>query len=737
MAKIVLSMANVSKASNFTVFITTALTVVGIAFGTYTAFNYARSWIFADEIHASLDGLYDTLNTSRQIQTLNLLLEPKVSAAAEDNGPFGIRLNREAPAERQDFSSGEILPTSLRLTLEQSLAPAKVLGSLIVDDAMLADAQSAELEAFIQRSELSRSLLMSTVQMANKPGMAATQANKAWNGLRNSRSFVVLTSTEQTAAPRKLVLLTDHGALLGKLNRVSKFSAIAIAVFAVIAFILATFLTWGRFSDRIKASKEIEFLAHHDPLTGLPNRAVFSAHLNEALRMAHVKAGNMAVMLIDVDKFKDINDTYGHGIGDIYLQIIAERLKANFDGHLVARLAGDEFAIILSTVSDVGKITVLAARMVELVKAPCVIEGRTIPISLSIGIARANDAHWRSSTLLHCADLALYASKHAGRGTFSWYTPEMDAEAKKRKEIEKGLKVALAQDQFNTLYQPQYSLQDNTLRGFEALIRWEHPTKGTISPELFIPVAEDSGQIEAIGDWVLFHACQEAAQWQNPDLRVAVNVSPAQFKPGITEKKIAEALQRSRLAPERLEIEITESLLISNTDLVIETLNNIRAMGVSVAMDDFGTGYSSLSYLSRFPFDKIKIDRSFVQNLGEDKRTDAVVASIVGLGRSLGVPIVAEGVETANQITLLKAAGCNIVQGYLLGRPGTAENVENIEPIFTLPGTSTSKPTIEASAETQVTANSGLSADEIKALDDTEAEADEGFESGTPLANSA
>ena len=305
------------------------------------------------------------------------------------------------------------------------------------------------------------------------------------------------------------------------------------------------------------------------------------------------------------------------------------------------------------------------------------IDGKEIKISLSIGIARASDGSWRSSRLLHCADLALYRAKHSGRSTFAWYTAEMDADAQKRKEIEEGLVKALRLDQFEVLYQPQYSLIDNKLKAYESLIRWEHPSKGTISPELFIPVAEDCGLIEAIGDWVLFHACREAASWPDQSLRVAVNVSAAQFKPGVTEQKVAQALETSGLAPERLEIEITESLLIANTNAVVATLNNIREMGVSIAMDDFGTGYSSLSYLSRFPFDKIKIDRSFIKPLGKNASTDAIVTSIIGLGRSLDVQITAEGVENQEQVTLLRAAGCNLVQGYLLGRPGSVQAHEN------------------------------------------------------------
>lgn len=438
-------------------------------------------------------------------------------------------------------------------------------------------------------------------------------------------------------------------------------------IFAAVA--LAALFVWMRFRDRLKASKTIQFLAHHDALTGLPNRTVFSTKLNEALRLASARASNIAVMLIDVDKFKDINDTYGHGIGDLFLQVIADRLSNVYNGHLVARLSGDEFAVLIARDIDRRAVTQLASAMIAATRTPTNIDGKDIPISLSIGVAQASEAAWRASRLLHCADLALYRAKHSGRSTYVWYTPDMDAEAQKRKLLEGDLRKALAQDELRLLYQPQFSLRDLELTGYEALLRWEHPEHGTISPTVFIPIAEEAGLIEEIGAWVLEHACLEASRWRDASLTVAVNLSPAQFRPGRTEERVANALKASGLSPDRLEVEITESLLIADTDAVVKTLTQIRHMGVSIAMDDFGTGYSSLSYLSRFPFDTIKIDRSFVASVGKNPTTDAIIASIVGLGRSLEVTITAEGVEDEMQVALLRAAGCDKVQGFLFGRP--------------------------------------------------------------------
>jgi diguanylate cyclase (GGDEF)-like protein len=481
------------------------------------------------------------------------------------------------------------------------------------------------------------------------------------------------------ANSRSLIALVSTATIMKSLSPLLFSVSAAIGGLCLISFLFAGILLWMRFREQLQTSKNIQYLAHHDTLTGLPNRAVFNARLSEALRFAQAKASNIGVMIIDVDKFKEINDTHGHGIGDVFLQIIADRLKSVFSGHLVARLSGDEFAVMLTSVSDTGRMTRLAADMISATDPPCNIDGREIKISLSIGLARATDGSWRSSRLLHCADLALYRAKHEGRSTFCWYTPDLDAEAQKRKEIEHGLVKALKFDQLKLKYQPQYALGDGSLKGYEALIRWEHPTKGMMRPDSFIPIAEDTGLIEEIGNWVLEQACREAARWSDSNRRVAINMSPAQFAAGDIQKRVARALQTSGLAPQRLEIEITESLLISNTDAVVHTLRQIRDMGVSIAMDDFGTGYSSLSYLSLFPFDKIKIDKAFIQNLGKDASTDAIVTSIVGLGRSLNVTITAEGVETEDQAILLRAAGCDLIQGYLYGKPDDIQVHEAVQ----------------------------------------------------------
>ncbi|WP_310619063.1 putative bifunctional diguanylate cyclase/phosphodiesterase [Flexibacterium corallicola] len=452
-------------------------------------------------------------------------------------------------------------------------------------------------------------------------------------------------------------------------------SSAGFGVVLLLALVSIGFI-WKHMRDRWKTSKTIRFLAHHDPLTRLPNRAVFSDQLKASLRKAHSTASDLFLVSIDVDKFKAVNDTYGHAAGDIFLQVIADRLRMVFGNYLVARLAGDEFAVLIEGVSKREDVSALIKRMQAVAGPPCIINGKRLNISLSMGVAMATDATWKPSRLLHCADLALYKSKAQGRSTATWYNTTMDEDLERRREIEEDLRKALKTSELTVEYQPQVNLRSKRLEGFEALIRWEHPTRGWIEPDEFIPIAEESVLIEELGEYVLQQACYDAALWQDPTLKVSVNFSPAQFKFGKTEKNVTRSLALSGLPPERLEIEITENLLISDTESVIESLNIIREIGVSVAMDDFGTGYSSLSYLSRFPFDKIKIDRSFITNIGQENHADAIILAIVGLGQSLDVIITAEGVENERQAAILKDSGCHQVQGFYFGRPGPVDPLD-------------------------------------------------------------
>ncbi len=410
-----------------------------------------------------------------------------------------------------------------------------------------------------------------------------------------------------------------------------------------------------------------------DPLTGLADRGRLRAELEANL--ARIRRGGqpLAVLCLDLDRFKEVNDTLGHPTGDALLRRVAERLRKTVRGEdLVARIGGDEFVIIQTNTRDPRAADALARRLVEAVCRPYVIDGQAITIGVSIGIAKAPCDGDEPDALVRHADLALYRAKAEGRGNYRFFEPEMDAQVKARRALEQQLAAALPCGQFHLAFQPQIGLESDRVAGFEALLRWTHPERGAIAPGEFIPVAEECGLMDQIGAWVLSAACEAAAGWPASAM-VAVNVSAVQFRKGCILPAVTAALAASGLPPGRLELEITEAALLQNADAVVAALKELRALGVRISLDDFGTGYSSLSHLQRFAFDKIKIDRSFVQGLAGDSDRQAIMRALAGLGSSLGIEIVAEGVETAEQLAQLRALGCSGVQGYLIGRPLSCE----------------------------------------------------------------
>ncbi len=436
--------------------------------------------------------------------------------------------------------------------------------------------------------------------------------------------------------------------------------------------------TFEDITDRRRAEAQILFMARHDALTSLPNRILFGERIEQALAQVGRQQQGFAVLCLDLDHFKAVNDTLGHMVGDRLLQQVAERLQfCAREVDTVARLGGDEFAIIqigLERPEDAG---VLAGRIVQVVGEAYDIDGHHIVIGISAGIAVAPGDGTSGETLLKNADLALYRAKAEGRNTSCFFEPEMDARLQARRRLELDLRRAIAEDEFFLAYQPLLDLASNRVGGFEALIRWRHPEQGIIPPGEFIPIAEEVGLIVAIGEWVMRHACMEAASWPE-HVKVAVNVSPAQFRSMRLVECTVAALADSGLPAGRLELEITESVLLHNNDSVLDTLHQIRNLGVHISMDDFGTGYSSLSYLRSFPFDKIKIDQSFIRDLPTKADSLAIVRAIIGLGASLGMRVTAEGVETPEQLEGLRAAQCDQVQGYLLSRPSDAAAIPGI-----------------------------------------------------------
>jgi diguanylate cyclase (GGDEF)-like protein/PAS domain S-box-containing protein len=427
-------------------------------------------------------------------------------------------------------------------------------------------------------------------------------------------------------------------------------------------------------TERRKAEARIAYMAHHDGLTNLANRELFQERLKEALEGEKA----IAVLCVDLDLFKNVNDSLGHPIGDRLLKLVAERLRSQVRGNnLAARLGGDEFAIILSSDVSPNETSDFAAKLIKMMSAAYEIDGNEVIIGASIGIALSPGDGNTSEELMRNADLALYRAKEDGGGVHRFFEREMDRQAQKRRDMELDLRRAFGHGEFELHYQPLVDIATDRISGFESLLRWRHPDKGMISPAEFIPVAEDIGLIVAIGEWVLREACSEAVKWP-ADVKVAVNLSPVQFRSRNLVQVVISALANSGLSPKRLELEITESLFLAETEANLAILHQLRELGVSISMDDFGTGYSSLSYLRSFPFDKIKIDRSFVKDLAQRSDCVAIVRAISGLGRSLNITTTAEGVETMDQLDWLRAEGCNQVQGFLFSAAKPASEIEQL-----------------------------------------------------------
>jgi len=429
-------------------------------------------------------------------------------------------------------------------------------------------------------------------------------------------------------------------------------------------------------TERRKAEARIAYMAHHDGLTDLPNREYFQERLKQALDQATGK--RVGVLYIDLDLFKNINDSFGHPSGDRLLKEVAERLATAVRGaNLAARLGGDEFAVILAADVSPNEASACATLLIDMLKAPYDIDGQEMIIGASIGIALSPGDGTTSEELMRNADMALYRAKSDGGGVHHFFEREMDLQAQKRRDMELDLRRAFANGEFELHYQPLVSIASDRISGFESLLRWRHPDKGMISPAEFIPVAEDIGLITQLGEWVLREACHEAVKWPS-DVKVAVNLSPAQFRSRNLVQVVISALAQSGLSPKRLELEITESIFLAETDANLAILHQLRELGIGISMDDFGTGYSSLSYLRSFPFDKIKIDRSFVKDLAQRPDCGAIVRAISGLGRSLRITTTAEGVETEDQLDWLRAEGCNEVQGFLFSAARPAAEIAKL-----------------------------------------------------------
>jgi len=432
-------------------------------------------------------------------------------------------------------------------------------------------------------------------------------------------------------------------------------------------------------TEQRRSEREISRLARFDSLTGLPNRALMRQTLDEALRNAAHRQKGCALFMIDLDRFKNVNDTLGHPIGDALLRQVAERLKLVMGNHgQVGRVGGDEFQAVLPGAAEIGLLESLARTLIEQVSRPYTIEGNKVTIGASVGVVIGDPGRASADALVRNADLALYAAKGAGRGKHCFYEPSMHSEAAERQLLENDLRQAIERGELAVHYQPIVRAAGEEVSGFEALVRWQHPTRGAVSPSKFIPLAEEAGIIGKIGEWVLRTALEEAAHW--PDhVRVAVNLSPLQFNDPNVAVMVRKHLDETAVRAERLELEITEGVFLAEGDSTDETFARLKEVGVRLALDDFGTGYSSLGYLRKAPFDKIKIDQSFVRGAASTtNRNAAIIRAIVTLAETLGMDTCAEGVETHDDLQLIRELGVSMVQGYIFGKPEPSEIARTI-----------------------------------------------------------
>lgn len=531
-----------------------------------------------------------------------------------------------------------------RYSLVAGLAEAFVPSGLHAVELALADpvAGAANYERFRQT--------FGTLEAAMDDLRDVLQAN-----LQSVRSDAAVTATrvEQT-----IILYSVIGALV-------------VAIMTAVSVKIAHRIT----SELASSKEEASRLALHDTLTELPNRSLLANHLADALVRADDQGGMVAVLCLDLDRFKQVNDTLGHTVGDALLRAVATRLHTYLqEDDIVARLGGDEFAIVLSPLNRVEQAGSLAQNVIDALSKPYELLGHQVTIGASVGIALAPNDTKDAGELLKMADIALYRAKSDGRGVFRVFERGMDTKLQARRALELDLRAAIKLDQFELHYQPLVDVASGQVSGVEALVRWRHPERGLVGPDEFIPLAEETGLIVPLGAWVLQQACSDTAAWPHT-IKVAVNVSAAQFKdPGLV-TAVLSALTASGLDPRRLELEITETALLSDASATVAVLHALRAKGVRIAMDDFGTGYSSLGYLRSFPFDKIKIDRSFVREIETSADCKAIVRAVTSLGLNLGIATTAEGVETAAQFEQVRAEGCDQAQGYLFSRPVPAGDI--------------------------------------------------------------
>ena len=438
----------------------------------------------------------------------------------------------------------------------------------------------------------------------------------------------------------------------------------------------------GQFMARKAAEQNLRFFASHDPLTGLSNRTMFNDRLHQALAQAARFERSLALLFIDLDGFKDVNDTHGHTVGDVLLAELANRLRASLrEGDVIGRMGGDEFVVLIEEFTEAGQVSEVAKKLLDTVSRPFTLQGRDCHVTASLGISIYPDDGKDADTLIKNADMAMYLVKQQGKSSYRFYSPQMNVHLVERLSLESGLRRAIELGELTLLYQPRVGVSDGQVSGVEALMRWQHPTQGMIGPGEFIPVAEDAGLIAAIGEWALHSACRQARTWRDhglPLLRVAVNLSQKQFLQESLIQVVREALHRTALEAGRLELEITEEMVIRNPERAMRLLAQLKEAGVRVVVDGFGTGYSSLSFLRRLPIDSVKVDRSLIGELPGNADAAALTRGVVAMAHSLGLTVIAEGVETREQLEFLREHGCEEMQGNYFSAPVAPEILPGI-----------------------------------------------------------
>ncbi|ULK95194.1 EAL domain-containing protein [Bradyrhizobium sp. I71] len=597
---------------------------IGVARGDYPeAIGHEDEWIAE-----RLQKLYQP--GARHEQKLSdgrvILIDERLT---DDGGVVGLRVDITELKQRE---------ASFRLLFDGN--PVPMIVCALDDERIIAVNDAAVAHYGYSRAEFERLKIRSLQAFDSEPPWTADhsseeQAGRTWKHVKADGTLIDLAiySRELTYAERPAVLL----ALMD-------------------------------ITERKRAEARLAFMAQHDGLTGLPNRSLLRQQMDEMLLHTRRSAEKVALLMLGLDNFKAVNDTLGHAVGDKLLRGVAKRLRSTLrEEDALARLNSDEFAIVQGGLTRPEDAVMLAKRLLEAIADPYLLDGHSVVIGASIGIAMSPGDGDDSEKLLKSADMALSRAKLDARGTFAFFEAALDAKAQSRRKTEVELRDAIQNDVLRPYYQPLIDLQSGRITGFEALVRWPHAERGMVSPAEFIPVAEDTGLINPLGGQMLRRACLDAAAWPD-DVRVAVNLSPLQFRSGNLLSVVTDALKHSGLPPRRLELEITETLLLEKSAQVLATLHALRALGVRISMDDFGTGYSSLSYLRSFPFDKIKIDQSFVRDLGANREAQAIIRSIVSLGKGLGVTITAEGVETEAELSCLRAEGCHEGQGFLFSK---------------------------------------------------------------------